>query len=728
MPNYLLSNNAISTLAAPITTGATTLTVNSGDGAKFPSGATANMPFPLVVRAATYPVPASYEIMLCTGRNSDTLTVVRAQEGTSAFPFNAGDVVGLDLTAGVVQSLTTSISSVANLRLVSGQTSGQIVTLAGYSTQGDGGGGPFYWGAYATDNGGTIITPTGQAAGSWYRVDGFNGRVKAGWFGIFPNGTNYSSQMQSLMNYINSTFGSGTIFLQVTNATPYTMAFNHVSGVMIESESWQSQFSDNGTYVIGSTIQVPSAGGNIISQNSATYGGGVRGIRFKGLGSSVSSSAIVLGTSYICKDYTMQNIEAESFADGAFLFGTNTSYLIVDGVLADNCILNRTRSATTYVFDYQGGDGTILQNIEVTPSLSALSSSNKYVRAIHLGSSTSNNIRCDNLLGEYADVGITIEGTLHHIGKLRGEFSFAENFLIYCTSSSIEMLRSGEASLSTTNTYDGIYYDSTSSNNVIAQENDVNNNSGFASRYSVNDQFTGDNNKNTHLCVTGKGFGTALINPPVFAGSKFIVSDGPFQTLTANSATPRLDINGRLDRNWQTANTSATLITAFLGSASGGIYTINCTDSNTTLQHNGAAPGFILPDAKNLVLVSGEMYTFISDGGTFHLIDSKYWNSAPAASNPSIVSGTVYQNNTAGFITIYVPITYSPTSGAAATCAVALGSISTPSVIYTNSKPAGITALDGDVEIQSLYVPPNWYYSFTVTNATIGTVTQITGA
>lgn len=187
MPNYLLSNNAISTLAAPITTGATTLTVNSGDGAKFPSGATANMPFPLVVRAATYPVPASYEIMLCTGRNSDTLTVVRAQEGTSAFPFNAGDVVGLDLTAGVVQSLTTSISSVANLRLVSGQTSGQIVTLAGYSTQGDGGGGPFYWGAYATDNGGTIITPTGQTAGSWYRI--YNGPLYVDWFGAKGDGT-----------------------------------------------------------------------------------------------------------------------------------------------------------------------------------------------------------------------------------------------------------------------------------------------------------------------------------------------------------------------------------------------------------------------------------------------------------------------------------------------------------------------------------------------------------
>ena len=95
----------------------------------------------------------------------------------------------------------------------------------------------------------------------------------------------------------------------------------------------------------------------------------------------------------------------------------------------------------------------------------------------------------------------------------------------------------------------------------------------------------------------------------------------------------------------------------------------------------------------------------------------------PVASTPTIASGTVYQNTSSSYQTLYIPITYSPTSTAAATAAVALGTADPPAAAFTNSEPAGVAV--GRVDTITLRVPPQWYYSVTVTNATIGTVTQI---
>jgi len=91
----------------------------------------------------------------------------------------------------------------------------------------------------------------------------------------------------------------------------------------------------------------------------------------------------------------------------------------------------------------------------------------------------------------------------------------------------------------------------------------------------------------------------------------------------------------------------------------------------------------------------------------------------PSASTPAITSGTVYTNASASYQTLYVPITYSSTSSAAATAAIALGASSIPSTIFTNSEPAG--AVIGKASTVTLRIPPGWYYSVTVTNATIGT-------
>ena len=96
MSNYLqVKNRAASSLAADITSTATSLTVQTGDGAKFPQPGNG------------FNITIEDEIFKCTARSTDTLTVVRAQEGTTAAAHTAGKAVELRITAGVIESRTT---------------------------------------------------------------------------------------------------------------------------------------------------------------------------------------------------------------------------------------------------------------------------------------------------------------------------------------------------------------------------------------------------------------------------------------------------------------------------------------------------------------------------------------------------------------------------------------------------------------------------------------------
>lgn len=80
-------NFAISTVTLGYDASATSIVLTTGDGAKFPQPSTDGA-FNLVWwNSAVYPSPAddpNKEIVRCTARTSDTLTIVRAQEGTSA--------------------------------------------------------------------------------------------------------------------------------------------------------------------------------------------------------------------------------------------------------------------------------------------------------------------------------------------------------------------------------------------------------------------------------------------------------------------------------------------------------------------------------------------------------------------------------------------------------------------------------------------------------------------
>ncbi|KKM19129.1 hypothetical protein LCGC14_1658800, partial [marine sediment metagenome] len=91
-------NSASSSLASAINNSVGTLTVATGDGANFPATADGD-----------FWVSIDSEIVLCTSRTGDVLTVTRAQQGTSGAAHDAGAAVELRITAEAISEMQDEI-------------------------------------------------------------------------------------------------------------------------------------------------------------------------------------------------------------------------------------------------------------------------------------------------------------------------------------------------------------------------------------------------------------------------------------------------------------------------------------------------------------------------------------------------------------------------------------------------------------------------------------------
>ena len=102
------SNNATTTLASSATSSATSITV--ADGSVFPT-LSANDYFYLTLETFAN---TAREIVKCTAKNGNILTVVRAQDSTSASAFSIADKVELRLTAAGLNDVATQADTDTN--------------------------------------------------------------------------------------------------------------------------------------------------------------------------------------------------------------------------------------------------------------------------------------------------------------------------------------------------------------------------------------------------------------------------------------------------------------------------------------------------------------------------------------------------------------------------------------------------------------------------------------
>jgi len=142
-----VTNNAFGTLSAAITSASTTITLDSGQGARFPTLGAGDYFYATLVDTAN-----NLEIVKVTARSTDSMTAVRGQDGTSASSFAIGDRFELRPTAalfediidnasvdGVVSSATDtaiSIDSSNNVTIQNGASADSAVNMVLKSTEG----------------------------------------------------------------------------------------------------------------------------------------------------------------------------------------------------------------------------------------------------------------------------------------------------------------------------------------------------------------------------------------------------------------------------------------------------------------------------------------------------------------------------------------------------------------------------------------------------------------
>jgi len=123
-----ITNNASGTLSAAITSGATTLTLTSGQGALFPTLGAGDYCWCTLVDTSN-----NVEIIKVTARSTDTMTIVRGQDNTTAQAFAINDRLELRPTAALFAEFATTATTVTKT-----SATGSGVLPAGTTAQRDG--------------------------------------------------------------------------------------------------------------------------------------------------------------------------------------------------------------------------------------------------------------------------------------------------------------------------------------------------------------------------------------------------------------------------------------------------------------------------------------------------------------------------------------------------------------------------------------------------------------
>lgn len=133
------ANNAVSRLAANILSGATSLSLTPGDGAKFPTLTGSQFFMATLVKS-----DGTTEVIKVTGRATDTLTIVRAAEAVggvqTSYGFTAGDRVEQRLTADALvneldrieaAAITSALNKTANYTITAADVTSLVRVNSG---------------------------------------------------------------------------------------------------------------------------------------------------------------------------------------------------------------------------------------------------------------------------------------------------------------------------------------------------------------------------------------------------------------------------------------------------------------------------------------------------------------------------------------------------------------------------------------------------------------------
>lgn len=120
----IFANNVAGTLAANIGPSDTLILLGSGQGSRFPALTGDDYFYATIVHQTT----GDIEVVKCTGRSSDTLTVIRGRDGTSAIAFTTGSLIEMRLVAKALRDLDYSSARGAADGLAGLDSGGRVPT------------------------------------------------------------------------------------------------------------------------------------------------------------------------------------------------------------------------------------------------------------------------------------------------------------------------------------------------------------------------------------------------------------------------------------------------------------------------------------------------------------------------------------------------------------------------------------------------------------------------
>lgn len=248
--------STVSTAPSPANSG-TSLVVASGTGSVFPTA-----PFNATVwPAGSQPTSTNAEIIRVTNVATDTFTITRAQENTSAVSIAAGYQIAATITAKTLTDIESSAMGVASMWF----PFNEAVNVAGQQGQ-------------STLQLVPLPTPA-LAAGGELNID----RVCLPIY--FSNGSNSTGSVTLTMNYglYTKNDSSLSLFASTSRSEQITYQGNDASsaskrGVKLFTIGWTTTIPDN-RYYIGIFSQTASAGNNatisqiLISQMNSNFSG-----------------------------------------------------------------------------------------------------------------------------------------------------------------------------------------------------------------------------------------------------------------------------------------------------------------------------------------------------------------------------------------------------------------------------------------------------------------------
>lgn len=244
--DILFANNPAATLASSISPTDTSLTVASGGGL-FPSPTGGDY---IVITLISATNPNIIEIIHSTARTSNTFTIERAQEGTTALSWNIGDLVQMRVTAGVLSTFQQyPFNQPASNKFFT--EDGAVVNRINDRL--------FVGGATVAD--GAYPQVTNDWLSAFYDANGYTGHVLEGQIAVLNNnspdagfGAQFASHSLNFTSAATSSIGVSTVAVN-DNATLGTYAW----GLYVEGHNMNTTVE--GTY--GAEIDIRNLGNSV---------------------------------------------------------------------------------------------------------------------------------------------------------------------------------------------------------------------------------------------------------------------------------------------------------------------------------------------------------------------------------------------------------------------------------------------------------------------------------